>query len=441
MIEPIRLSDPLPPGALAPASGRLVLVVDDSRAQRRMLSIQLQRAGYQVVEAGSGPEALDLCQAREPDMVLSDWIMPGMTGPELCRAFRALDRKGYGYFILLTSKTETADIAYGLEAGADDFLTKPVSGAELRARLRAGDRILDFEEKLRASNAELQKTLDRLNLAQEAMERDLREERKLQQGLLRERSGRFDRFELSLLLRPAGHIGGDLVGFFPINQDRVGIFSIDVSGHGVAAALLTARLAAHLSGSTEQNVALRAAQSGMEAVTPLALAQFFNNMLLEEMQTDTYFTMVYADLNFRSGEMRGVQAGHPHPLLQRQGGAIEIVGTGGMPIGVFGRPRFDEFRIRLDPGDRLLIASDGVTEAADPEGNLLGEAGVMAIARGHRALPGHGFLDALSFCVAEFSHGERRDDISAVLIEHRERADRRDGPAPSGPSRRGDLPP
>lgn len=399
--------------------GRMVLLVDDSRAQRRILSIQLQRAGYEVAEASSGPEALEFCRHREPDIILSDWMMPDMTGPDFCRTFRTLSRKGYGYFILLTSKTDKSDITHGLEAGADDFLTKPVSGAELLARLLAGERVLQFEERLRAGNAELQSTLDRLNMAQEAMDRDLREARKLQQGLVRERSGHFGQIEISLLLRPAGHIGGDLVGFFPINQTRIGVFAIDVSGHGVTAALLTARLAAHLSGSNEQNIALRAAQSGRDAATPVALANFFNNMLLEEMQTDTYFTMVYADLDHGTGQLHMVQAGHPHPILQRSGGGIDLLGQGGMPVGVFNHPRFDEISIRLKPGDRLLIASDGVTEAENHDGQLLGDEGLRQIVRNQQDLRGHNFLDAMCHSVSNYACGAQDDDISAVLIEYR----------------------
>ncbi|MCQ0970887.1 SpoIIE family protein phosphatase [Paracoccus sp. TK19116] len=399
--------------------GRRVLLVDDSRAQRRMLAIQLQRAGYKVSEASSGQEALDLCMAENPHLILSDWVMPGMSGPEFCRAFRAMPREGYGYFILLTSKTEKGDIAHGLEAGADDFLTKPVSGAELLARLSAAERILKFEEELRAANDHLRNTLNKLNEAQEAMERDLAEARKLQQGLFRNRSGRFTDFDLSLLLRPAGHIGGDLVGFFPINDERVGIFAIDVSGHGVAAALLTAQLATHLSGSTEQNVALRAAQNGVDAVSPAALAKFFNNMLLEEVQTDTYFTMIYAELDHAKGHVRLVQAGHPHPLLQRSDGRIERLGRGGMPVGIFEKPQFDEISVALEPGDRLIIASDGVTEASNPAGMLLGDDGLEAIMRTNQMLEGHNFLESMSWSISEYAHGERCDDISAVLIERR----------------------
>lgn len=135
----------VPVGASRPplaGTARHVLVVDDSRMQRRILSAQLSRSGYQVSEAESAEEAIAICAQCEPDIVISDWMMSGMSGPEFCRIFRDLPRRSYGYFILLTTKAEKTDVTRGLESGADDFLSKPVNGEELRARLSAGTRIL-----------------------------------------------------------------------------------------------------------------------------------------------------------------------------------------------------------------------------------------------------------------------------------------------------------
>ena len=129
-----------------------VLVVDDSRSQRRIVSAFLKRWGFSVREADCADAALELCRTAPPDLVLSDWMMPGMSGPEFCREFRGLTRDTYGYFILLTSKSEKNDIAHGLDAGADDFLTKPINAAELRARIAAGERILRMERELTEKN-------------------------------------------------------------------------------------------------------------------------------------------------------------------------------------------------------------------------------------------------------------------------------------------------
>lgn len=403
-----------------PARRRLVLIVDDSRAQRRMLAVQLVRAGFDVAEVDSGEAALEFFATAQPDFVLSAWVMPGMSGLDLCRRFRALPRDHYGYFVLLTSKTDKHDIAMGLESGADDFLTKPISGVELVGRLTAGERILAMEDRLRAGNRALEDTLRQLRQTQDLMERDLREARKLQQGLVREKNRRFGDFEVSVLMRPAGHVGGDLIGFFPINARRVGLFSIDVSGHGVTAALLTARLAGYLSGTTDQNIALHMTDLGLyDARPPAALAQLLNHLMLEDMRTDSYLTMCYADLDFVSGELVLVQAGHPHPIIQRADSTLESIGNGGLPIGVLEDAEYEQVHARLNPGDRLFIASDGIIEACNPAGKLLGEDGLQAIMRTNAPLTGTSFLESLSWSVSNFAAGRRDDDISAILVEYR----------------------
>ncbi|TWI31038.1 PP2C family protein-serine/threonine phosphatase [Paracoccus sulfuroxidans] len=416
------MKKPAPPSVtpLNQPRNRLVLIVDDSRAQRRTLAIQLVRAGYEVAEAASGEEALEFCARNTPDIVISDWLMSGCTGPEFCRRFREMQRDRYGYFVLLTSRSDKNDIARGLQSGADDFLTKPVSGSELLARLSAGERILEMEETLRQANRQLSQTLAQLREAQAAIDHDMHEARRLQDSLIREQQGRFGDFTITLLMRQAGHIGGDLVGFFPINARRCGVFALDVSGHGVAAALLCARLSTLLSGATNHNIALRMTDLGLyDARTPSEVARQLNHLMLNDLRTDSYFTMVYCDFDFTSGQMRLVQAGHPYPILQRANGSFQDIGEGGLPIGTFQEAKFDEIALALEPGDRLLIASDGMTECEDMHGRPLGAEGLRAILQTNSTLEGEALLESLSWSLANYSGGRRNDDISAVLIERR----------------------
>lgn len=397
---------------------RRVMVVDDSRVQRKILTSQLTRAGYQVVEAGSVEEALPACAADAPDIVISDWVMPGMTGLDFCRALRAQGHENYIYFILLTSKTEAAEVATGLDGGADDFLTKPVAGDELRARIAAGDRIIRMERELTDKNRLLTDTLSELRVVHEAMNRDLMEARKLQQSLVRERFRRFGTAQVSLLLRPSGHIGGDLVGFFPIGGAKIGVYSLDVSGHGITSALMTARLAGFLSGgSPEQNIALVPDDAGYQGRDPADIAGHLNRIVLDEMRTESYFTLAYAELDLTTGGVRLVQAGHPHPAVQRAGGAVEYLGRGGLPVGLFAEAAYETVETCLHPGDRLLLVSDGVTEVETSEGQQLAEAGLAEVLARLRERSGPDFMDALVDELDRFGCADLADDISGALIE------------------------
>ena len=402
-----------------PALPGEVLVVDDSRAQRTMMSVQLARWGYRVTEAASAEAALELCRDHSFDIVLSDWVMPGMTGLEFCRAFRALRQDDYGYFILLTSKTSKEEMADGLEGGADDFLTKPVSSAELRARLQAGSRVRRMQRELVEKNRLVRATLEELRTLYDSLDRDLIEARKLQQSLVRDRFRQFPGGSATILLRPSGHVGGDLVGSFPINAKRLALYSVDVSGHGVASAMMTARLAGMLSGaSPEQNIALTAGGDGNGAWPPEMVAARMNRMMIEDFQVEQYFTMAYAEVHLDTGRVRLVQAGHPHPMVLRRDGSVEVLGSGGFPIGLIAGAQYHRITVHLRPGDRLFLMSDGVTECPGVAGEL-GEEGLIRSLMRNATLPSPQLLEALLWDLNLFSGGaDFPDDVSGILFDY-----------------------
>jgi sigma-B regulation protein RsbU (phosphoserine phosphatase) len=397
-----------------------VLVVDDSRAQRHILTMQLRRWGYRVTECEAAAAALQVCAAGDVDMIISDWMMPGMTGLEFCRLFRALGHENYGYFVLVTSKSEKTEIADGLEAGADDFLTKPVDSSELRARLRAGERMLAMQAELLAKNKMIVSTLLELQKLYDSLDRDLIEARKLQQTLIRDRVRDYGWARASLMLRNSGRVGGDLVGSFRVDDNRVAVYSIDVSGHGVASAMMTARLAGFLTGSSpEQNLAYGRGLVGQQVLLPPeAVAERFNRLMLEEIQAEQYFTMVFAVMDLGTGMLSLVQAGHPHPMLLRRSGQVVRLGQGGLPVGLLPEATYDRIEVALAPGDRLVLVSDGLTECPLPSGQDFGEAGLVDSLTRSAHLSGSDLLEALVWDLTQQSGSDSfPDDVSGVVLD------------------------
>lgn len=403
------------------ATPHRLLIVDDSRLQRRILASTLVKWGFDVVEAETAEEALEHCKHQVFDLVISDWVMPGMSGIEFCQVFREITQDDYGYFILLTSKTEKSEIVRGLHSGADDFLSKPVNMHELRARISAGERIVRMQRELSKKNRLVNMTLDELTRVYDLVDKDLLEAKKLQQSLVPDRHRAWPEGGLSLLLRSAGHVGGDLVGYFSTDDQKLGLYAIDVSGHGISSALMTARLAGYLSAaSPDQNVALSRQPDGRYfALPPKDAVATLNKLVLNEMDTEQYFTLMLAFVDLPTGEVTFSQAGHPHPLVQRADGQIEQCGEGGFPVGLMADVRFDEYTITLAPGDRLILLSDGVTECPDAKGDLLGEDGLYRIMKRLADVQGTALFEALVWELAAFAGTEEfPDDVSGITFEY-----------------------
>ncbi len=401
---------------------RRVLVVDDSALQLKIMASMLGKWGFEVLQAESGPEALEICAKTPPDLIVSDWMMPDMDGPEFCRQFRKMDRESYGYFILLTSKSEKGAVAQGLDSGADDFLTKPVNAHELRARINAGARILSMERELSEKNKQVSDTLAELQEVHDAIDKDLRQARTIQQSLVPERTRMIGKSRVSLLLQPCGHVGGDLVGMFTPGYDRLGLYSIDVSGHGITSAMVTARVAGYMSSTfPDQNIGLERRFEEFHAMrSPALTAQLLNERLSADPGVEEYLTMAYLAGDMRSGRMKLVQAGHPPPILLRADRSISLLGEGGLPIGLVDDVAYDQVELTLSKGDRLLLYSDGFTEAVLQNGEMLGEDGLADLFQ-TCASQGSGteLLEDMFWKLTTLmaDNDDLGDDVSAALLE------------------------
>ena len=132
-----------------------ILIADDDAVSRRLLQSYLEKWGHEVTVAEDGDAAWRAFEAEPFPIVISDWMMPGMDGVELVRRIRGHERAGYVYTVLVTARAQKEDVVEGMEAGADDFVTKPFDRDELRVRLRAGERIVQLERELAAARARL----------------------------------------------------------------------------------------------------------------------------------------------------------------------------------------------------------------------------------------------------------------------------------------------
>ena len=393
-----------------------ILIADDDAVPRRMLQATLERWDYEVVEAKDGEEAWQILQGEDaPKLAILDWLMPGLDGLELCRRIRALADAPYRYLILLTGRDSKADVVEGMEAGADDYLTKPFHRHELQVRLRAGRRILDLQSALLHSLSEIRKAEEQVALSRA---REVETGAKIQQTLLLGQpppGPAGDRvFALTI---PSQQIDGDFYDFYVHGEDCLDVIVGDVMGKGVPAALMGAAIKSHLLRALSQ---LQSAASDRTVPTPEEIvAAVHAEVTGQFIQLERFATLCYARFDMAARRVDWVDCGHTKTLHFHPGsthcGALEEGQN--MPLGFSEREEYRQVSRPFEAGDLFLFYSDGVTEAQDAGGEQFGADRLRVLVESHPDLGPEALVRAIRDAVVSFSGSERMaDDLTCVAV-------------------------
>jgi sigma-B regulation protein RsbU (phosphoserine phosphatase) len=389
-----------------------ILLVDDDRSVRALIEHELIRQGHSVVAVSDGMLAWEAILQEPFDLLISDWEMPEIDGLDLCRLVRSMDPGLYIYTILISSYATDEDIVAAFEAGADDFVSKPIHFPILLARIRAGERLVRLERELARRSETLLETNLRLQEARTTMDRDLQAGAELQHTLLPPPQYCPAGYASAWLYRPHSIVAGDMLNLFERDENTLVFYLFDVVGHGIRSALLTVSITKMLTSPGRFTESMAPSLASAEA-----MLQSLNDRF-QSVDTSQYFTLVYGTIDRATGLVHLGQAGHPPPVLVRPDGTSSHVGEGGIPIGWLPDTDFATYDFELAPGGRLVVYSDGVSECENPEGEMFGKERLAAHFVEMRHLPLADSVAALERKLDAWAHGARiADDVSLLAIE------------------------
>jgi sigma-B regulation protein RsbU (phosphoserine phosphatase) len=394
-----------------------ILVVDDDEAIRILLSVRLRSLGHEIDAAVNGVAAWEKLTRESFDLLICDWNMPLMDGVELCRRIRHDDRISYVYVILCTAMNQKADFLAGMEAGADDFVVKPIDFADLRVRIRAAERIIHLHSELSAQNKSLRELYAKLRTAYDTIERDLEAAAGMQTALLPPKAELHQRIRLDWLLMPSLFLAGDMLNYFLIDGRKLVFYHLDVAGHGIPAALLSVTLNRLLMPVPGSPIAKSGSPDLPQSLaSPQEVVAELNNRF--QSSDDTYFTMVYGILDTDSRSVTFCQAGHPSPVLLSSQGELKRLGDGGFPVGMMPSMTYDQNRVTLPAGDKLVLYSDGIPECLNQSGQRYTEENLFAALRRHQRSSAAELVQAIRDDIVHWrGESELSDDVSLLVME------------------------
>ncbi|WP_394146956.1 SpoIIE family protein phosphatase [Shewanella atlantica] len=381
-----------------------ILVVEDTESERCFIKQLLKSMGIKVSSCSSGEEAIEFFRQQQADIIISDWRMPGISGPELCKYLKEMNPSLY--IILLTANNQTKHTVIGIESGADDFLTKPFIPSILKARVLAAARIVCMQRQLKNRNSELSRSLTKEQAYLHQIQNDIDSAARLQGALLPPSCTLQNGWKLATQFQPAQELAGDIFQCLEIDDSHLGFYLLDVTGHGIAASMQSFTLAQRLNCNS----------CDWASLDPALIVNQLNADFEDPEHSGKFATLILGVANTVSGRVKLTVAGHPLPILLSGEKAELVKLTSGIPLGIDNNYRYEFDTFNLKPQQSLLLYSDGLYECRHPSFGEFGQQRLIkSCSKAHQLEP-ESLLHYLSHSLDLWQQKVPQDDISMMLL-------------------------
>ncbi|HYA63917.1 MAG TPA: SpoIIE family protein phosphatase [Candidatus Sulfotelmatobacter sp.] len=371
-------------------SQQRILIADDQQDILDALRLLLKGHGYTTQGVTSSSDLLEALANDEFDLLLMDlnYARDSTSGQEGLDLLTLLQKNENLPPVVVMTGWATVGLAVeAMQRGVADFVEKPWTNT----------RLLEILQKHIALGRERRESRRRV-------QQEIADARAIQQGLLPKEIPQLPGYEIADAWQSALTVGGDYFDILPFGEEALGLCIADVAGKGLSAALLMSNLQAAVRGLASPSL------------PPDGLCSRLNALLCRNMTSDRFITFFYAQLDGPTRLFRYTSAGHNPPFLLHKDGTHQRLREGGGVLGVFPNQKFDLGSAQLAPGDRVILFTDGVTEANNPEGEEFGEARLLGLLEQNRACSAEELQKRILNAAAAFSGGHWYDDITLLVL-------------------------
>ena len=372
-----------------------ILIIDDDSTTQLVLERTLSVQGYSITLASDGEEGLIKAKAIRPALIICDWIMPRKNGLEVCSQIKSTPELSTTFFILLTSLDSVEDRVKGLDAGADDFLCKPIEMNELKARVRAGLRLHQLSKDL-----QIQKQLLEAELAEAAE----------YVGTLLPEPLNHSSLSIDVCFIPSRQLGGDSFDYFWLDDHHLVFYLLDVSGHGLRASLPSLAVV---------NLLRSRGLSNVDYYQPDTVLRGLNQTFQMSDRNDKYFTIWYGVYDNQNRELVYSSAGHPPAVLltSNHQPVEQRLKTPGVPVGMFPNIRYVNATCQINANSSLYVFSDGIYEVEQQSSAHWGLERLINLLKKYQQTPERDLKHLLQYVRGWHPNFQFEDDLSILQID------------------------